>query len=112
MAKPSANARGLQPPLGELGRQRAAGERRRPYSQGPLHFLPLLLALGATACALVHGAAVVLDSQEHGTLHTRLCARAAQVCGRARAAAFIRDGGAGAGPYGAGPASRGRLLAG
>lgn len=91
----------------EPGPQRAAGERRRPYSQGPLHFFPLLLALGAVAGALVHGSAVVLDSQEHGTLHYPPPAGAAAVCGGARTAAFIRGGGAGAGPHAAGPASRG-----
>lgn len=73
----------------ELGPQRVVGERRKPYSQGPLHFPPLLLALGAVACALVHGSAVVLDSQEHGTLHSPPPAGATAVYGRARAAAVI-----------------------
>lgn len=45
----------------------------------------------------------MLNSQEHGTLHYLPSAGAAAVCGGARAAAFIRGVGAGAGPHAAVP---------
>lgn len=66
-----------------------AGERRTPYSQGPLHFFSLLLAFGSAAGALVHRSAVVLDSQEHGTLHYPPASGAAAVCSWRGAAVFI-----------------------
>lgn len=76
----------------------------RAYSQRSLHFLALLLHLGAVACALVHGYAVVLDSQEHGTLHTQTPAATAAVCSRARAARPFKAGcGAGGDPEASAP---------
>lgn len=89
-------------PLCKGQKARLSGRKKRerarePYLQSTLHLLPLLLALGAVACAFVHGtAAVVLDSQEHGTLHSRLRSggtkRFAGGCARARV--YIRGGGA------------------
>ena len=66
---PSASVPRLQPP-GTAGSAGAANQGgRKPHSQGSLHLLSLLLVLGAGASAFVHGSAVVLDSQEHSTLH-------------------------------------------
>lgn len=109
--KPSADVPRLQPP-GTARSAGLAGERRKPYLQGPLHLLPLLLAFGAGACALVHGSAVVMDSQEHSTLHYRLRSRVPALCCQERAAVFIRVGGSWAVPHDAGPAFSGCRLAG
>lgn len=89
-----------------------AGEGRKPYSQGPFHLFPLFLALVAAASASVHRSAVVLNSQEHSTLHYRPPAGAAAVCCWASVAAFIRSRDLGAGHRGSGPASRGCGLVG
>ena len=96
---------------GQLGPQGWRGERRKPYSQGSLHLFPLLLALGAGACALVHGSAVVLDSQEHSTRHYRFPTETTTLNNRLCAAVFIKGGGAGAGPDDATPTNSGRRLA-
>lgn len=109
--KPSADVPRLQPP-GTARSAGLAGERRKPYLQGPLHLLPLLLAFGAGACAFVHGSAVVMDSQEHSTLHYRLRSRVPALCCQERAAVFIRVGGSWAVPHDAGPAFSGCRLAG
>lgn len=92
--------------LGELGPQRAAEEKKKQYSQRPLHFLPLLLAPGSAACALVHGSAVVLNGQKHGTLHNHLSAVAAAVRAGA-AAALIRADARGRGLTPSVPPSKG-----